>query len=99
MQLVNVLSKNHIAQRLKAAREAFAARFPLPEALWLEWLQDEVAAFKAGRTEAPELLALAGRAVKDYLSVPLELLRLQCDPVRLPCRCLPTKGQRFRSVC
>lgn len=42
-------------------------RFPLPEALWLEWLADE----KEGGAEPSHITALFDVAVADYLSIPL----------------------------
>lgn len=61
-------------RRLRAAREAMAARFPLNEQRWREWIADEVRASrgKPGR-RAKVVGALFERAVNDYVSVPLWL--------------------------
>jgi hypothetical protein len=52
--------------RLSLAREAFAAAFPLPESLWLEWISD------SKRFGTPqETISLCKRSIADYVSVPL----------------------------
>ena len=53
--------------RLADARAAAAAAFPLPEPVWLEWIQDATAA----GAPVDELIALHEAAVADYVSVPL----------------------------
>ena len=53
--------------RLADARAAAAAAFPLPEPVWLEWIQDATAA----GAPVTELIALHEAAVQDYVSVPL----------------------------
>jgi hypothetical protein len=78
--------------RLRAAREALANKWPLPEEIWAEWLQDEMeppaeeeeGAEKEGQTADDTLRhveALARRALEDYLSVDIWLLL--CDTVAM----------------
>ncbi|KAK7506101.1 hypothetical protein BaRGS_00002823 [Batillaria attramentaria] len=63
-------------QRLRAAREAMRALFPLTEELWLEWLRDEtpLVSEQEERNKVEKLFELA---VKDYLSVPVWLEYVQ----------------------
>ncbi len=37
-----LLRRCRLRSRVRAAREAQAARFPLTEALWRQWIEDEV---------------------------------------------------------
>ena len=53
-------------ERTRAARERFAAAFPLTEAQWVEWIDDEHRA--EGGTAAA---ALVERSLEDYMSVVL----------------------------
>jgi squamous cell carcinoma antigen recognized by T-cells 3 len=80
VQLISVLRKCGLKARLKAAREAMRERFPLPEAAWLEWLQDEIseAAGPSARPGAHEgVKALFELAVQDYLSIEIWVQYLQ----------------------
>lgn len=54
--------------KLRAAREAMQVLYPLAEALWLGWLQDEAAVAKTPAA-AEEVVALFDKAVQDYLSI------------------------------
>lgn len=45
---------------------SMAERFPLTETLWVEWLEDELA---AGTTDFSYMQSLFKRATEDYLSV------------------------------
>ena len=75
LRLIALLRRCRMTQRLRQARGAAAAAFPLPEAVWLEWLDDErKEASKAkakGNEGGRELFALHEAAVADFLSVPL----------------------------
>ena len=42
MQYLALLKKCNLRQRLRDAREAMSEEFPLPEALWKEWISDEL---------------------------------------------------------
>lgn len=70
VQLVAALSNLKLAARLEAARQAFAARFPLPEGQWSAWLQDATSNIR-DEADAQRLLQLTRRSVEDYLSVEL----------------------------
>lgn len=66
-----------LLSRLRDAREAAASRWPLPEELWVEWLQDEMT---VASEETPRRVeVLCRRALGDYLSVDIWLLL--CDVV------------------
>lgn len=56
--------------RLSSARRVMHARFPFSEQLWMEWLDDEIAA-SSGRGCREAIATLFALAVKDYLSVPI----------------------------
>jgi hypothetical protein len=77
VQLVEILSANKVPQRLKAAREAFADRFPLPANIWLAWLHDAAQEITSDEG-ATQVLQLAERSVRDYLSVGLWQQCLVC---------------------
>ena len=72
LEVVRLLKQRAELDDVREAREQMAALFPLPEAVWLEWLGDE-----ERLAESPEelqaLQALALRACEDYLVVPLWL--------------------------
>lgn len=67
LQYVSVLRKCKLREKLRSARQSMQERYPLTESLWLEWLEDEVAALD--QTKAADILELFQIAVKDYLSV------------------------------
>ena len=77
LQLISLLRRCRMSRRLRQARGAAAAAFPLPESVWIEWLEDErKAAFAAkAKGKKPELsaglVALHEAAVADFLSVPV----------------------------
>lgn len=77
LQLVSALSELKLAARLEAARQAFAAHFPLPEDQWTAWLQDAMANMR-DEADAERLLQLARRSLDDYLSVELWQQYLMC---------------------
>ncbi len=68
-------------ERLRSARRAMHARFPFSEALWLEWLDDELPGAREPDARA-QAEALLDTAVQDYLSVPVWARYLRC--VRSP---------------
>lgn len=80
MQLVELLRATKMKQRLRAARKAFAERFPLQDHLWTQWLEDAMEDLGDGVTQS-ELLELAGLAVCDYVSCNLWVQYLSCAPV------------------
>ncbi|KAI0244337.1 Splicing factor [Massospora cicadina] len=55
---------------LKLARERMRALFPLDQAIWLEWLKDEMA-LAASEDECKRVVALFDTAVEDYLALPV----------------------------
>ena len=56
--------------RLALARQAMHSRFPLAEPLWIEWLDDEIAASTTEERHR-KTEQLFGLAVQEYLSIPL----------------------------
>jgi hypothetical protein len=70
VQLIEVLRRCGMQERLGDARRAMHARFPLTEALWFDWVADELAAVE-GPEDVPRIAAMFEDAVKDYLSIGL----------------------------
>ena len=70
VQLIEVLRRCRMRERLREARRAMQARFPLTEALWAEWAADEIEAAQ-GPEDVQRIQALFEDAVQDYLSIPL----------------------------
>lgn len=71
LQLIDLLSQHKVRERLRNAREAFAAQFPLTEQLWLAWIADTLDEVAQGTVSSEALLSLAEQAIQDYLSVSL----------------------------
>lgn len=71
MQLVAVLRKCKMRVKLKDARETFAAKFPMHEHLWLDWISDTLEEASGGRMQYPEVLLLTQRALLDYQTASL----------------------------
>ena len=72
LELVRLLKQRAELDDVREAREQMAAMFPLPEAVWVEWLGDEERlAESAEELEALQQLSL--RACEDYLVIPLWL--------------------------
>ncbi len=77
MQYIAVLRRCKMHERLRSARRAMHTRFPFSEALWLEWLEDELAGSRHAADQA-RIEALFDLAVQDYLSIPIWLRYLGC---------------------
>eukprot|EP00892_Ulva_mutabilis_P011035 jgi/Ulvmu1/8303/UM042_0008.1 len=71
VSLVELLSHNKVRERLRSAREVFAAKFPLTEQLWLAWIADTLDEVAQGAVSPDVLLSLAEQSLQDYLSVSL----------------------------
>lgn len=69
LQYISHVRRCGLQAKLKDAREAMHSLFPLGEGIWLEWLQDEVAAFESGSATREDVTRLHELAVQDYLSV------------------------------
>ena len=65
LQYIELLRRSKLTTKLRAARSVMQERFPLTESLWLDWLQDEIAA----GTDYSYMQSLFSKATKDYLSV------------------------------
>ena len=72
LKLIAAQRKTGDLDGVRGAREAMAAVFPLTAGIWAPWLEDE-ARLAGTERERLGVLALYGRAVGDYLSVPLWL--------------------------
>ena len=72
LELVRLLKQRAELDDVREAREQMAALFPLPEAVWIEWLGDEERLAESAE-ELQALQALALRACEDYLVVSLWL--------------------------
>jgi hypothetical protein len=57
-------------ERLGEARQTMNERFPLTEALWLDWISDALDVLD-GPDDIPAIEELFSKAVKDYLSIEL----------------------------
>ncbi len=72
VELVKLLKQRAELDEVRDARQQMAALFPLPEAVWLEWLSDEERLAESAE-ELQALQQLSLRACEDYLSIPLWL--------------------------
>lgn len=72
LQYLALLRKCSMNARLRSARQQMHSRFPLSEALWLEWLGDEESSLKSAK-DVQELENLYLLAVEDYLSIAIWL--------------------------
>ena len=70
MQYISILRKCKMRARLTTARTAMHSKFPLSEPLWIEWLDDEIAACH-NEESINHVEQLFGLAVQDYLSIPI----------------------------
>ncbi|KAL4424967.1 hypothetical protein ABPG77_002852 [Micractinium sp. CCAP 211/92] len=70
VQYIEVLRRCKMGARLREARQAMHAAFPLTEQLWFDWLSDEIEVI-SDADDVARVLALMEEAVQDYLSVPL----------------------------
>lgn len=84
LQFVDILSQNKVRERLRSARENFAAKFPLTEQLWLAWIADTLDEVAQDIVPPDSLLQLAERALNDYLSVSLWQQYLTYGPLLRP---------------
>ena len=72
LELVRLLKQRAELDDVREAREQMAALFPLPKAVWIEWLSDEERLAESAE-ELQALQQLSLRACGDYLVVPLWL--------------------------
>lgn len=70
VQYIRALRKKGDVEKLRRAREAMNALFPLSPELWREWARDETA-LSSGPEALPAIEQLFERGVLDYLSVDL----------------------------
>ncbi|KAG1673451.1 hypothetical protein FOA52_002217 [Chlamydomonas sp. UWO 241] len=100
VQYVELLRRCGLHFRLRAAHERMASLFPLSEALWTDWANDEL-----GRVSSHEdierIQALFAQATGDYLSVNLWCQYLdfvrEFDPEVTACTAAGIK--KFRELC
>lgn len=76
VQLIEVLRRCNMRERLRDARLNMQEKFPLSESLWLDWISDELDA-AAGEEDVVRVIDLLERAHNDYLSVPLWIQHLE----------------------
>lgn len=80
LQYIEVLTRLGQSSRLRKARTAFAAQFPLSPPLWMEWIASELDSAESGdASDASFVLQLCSDATQDYFSVDIWLLQLECD--------------------
>ena len=76
VQFIDVLRRCKMKERLREARRAMQARYPLSEELWLDWITDELDNISS-EEDIPKIEALLEEAHKDYLSITLWLQHLE----------------------
>ncbi|CAA7037351.1 unnamed protein product [Microthlaspi erraticum] len=64
VQYIKLLRKTANLEKLRQARKAMSAIFPLSPSLWLEWAKDE--ASLASSDNVPEIVKLYERGLSDY---------------------------------
>ncbi|XP_024528014.1 squamous cell carcinoma antigen recognized by T-cells 3 isoform X1 [Selaginella moellendorffii] len=97
-QYVAALRKAGHLDRLRAAREAMNALFPIPGRMWREWARDE-ANLLDGSDISP-VVELYERGLREYLDVPLWLDYLEFVEDRDPgvSQCTPQGLQKMREL-
>ncbi|XP_060167535.1 uncharacterized protein LOC132598590 isoform X1 [Lycium barbarum] len=70
VQYIKALRKQGDIEKLRQAREAMSAIFPLSSEMWQEWIKDETS-LCSGPDALPAIEKLFERGVSDYLSVAL----------------------------
>ncbi|RUS26369.1 hypothetical protein BC938DRAFT_470863 [Jimgerdemannia flammicorona] len=70
IQLIQALRKATMFDELRTAREEMHRIFPLTEAMWLEWIEDEKR-IALQKEEKARVVMLYKESVKDYLSIPI----------------------------
>lgn len=65
IEYINALRSLGDLQRLREARENFAKLFPLPEDIWLAWIQDESSVANS-EEEKEQIITLYQRSLKDF---------------------------------
>lgn len=76
VQFIQVLRRCNMKERLREVRRAMQSRFPLSEALWLDWITDEMDAVQSEQDikKIEELLEVSHN---DYLSVDLWIQHIE----------------------
>jgi len=70
IQFIQVLRKCGMKERIREARRAMQAIFPLNESLWLDWIADELETVTS-EEDLPKIMRLLEQAHQDYMSVDL----------------------------
>ncbi|CAG8631563.1 10248_t:CDS:10, partial [Dentiscutata heterogama] len=70
LRYIQALRQAALFEELKDAREMMHSIFPLPEDIWLEWIQDE-SRLASTKEEKQRVIHLYSEAVQDYLSIKL----------------------------
>lgn len=68
LQLLEVLTRCKLKARLTEARERMHKLFPLNEKLWIDWINDSMAAIST-QEDVDALKQLFQQATQDYVSV------------------------------
>jgi squamous cell carcinoma antigen recognized by T-cells 3 len=74
--LIDVLRRCHLLERLREARRAMHARFPMAPTLWMDWISDELQAVTQ-EEDIAKIRQLLEDAHEDYMSVDLWLKHLE----------------------
>eukprot|EP00249_Psilotum_nudum_P016992 c26096_g1_i2 orf=158-2560(+) len=70
VEYISALRRTSQLDKLRSAREAMNALFPLNPTMWREWTQDEARLVSGGK-DVSAVESLYARGVQEYLSVPL----------------------------
>ena len=70
--LIQVLRRCGMRERLREARNAMHAIFPMTETMWLEWIEDEVQKIER-EEDVNRVMTLMKTSLGDYMSVSLWL--------------------------
>ena len=76
VQFIDVLRRCRMKERLREARRAMQARFPLSEALWLDWVTDELED-TTSEQDVARVMQLLEDAHQDYVSVSLWIQHIE----------------------
>ena len=63
--------------RLRDARERMQSQFPLSENQWTDWLLDEIPIAQISSEAFTYVINLFDKAVSDYMSVKVSLLKIK----------------------
>lgn len=99
MEYIKALRKYGHVEKLRNAREAMSALFPLNPMMWQEWTKDEACLITSSEAVS-SIEPLYERAVHEYLSVPLwsEYLNFIQERDESVSQCTPEGVEKIRTL-